>query len=317
VTAGVTVDQQRELVNIHNNYRRKVAKGEEPKLTSYPASDMMELVWDDELARGAQLWANQCNFHHDSNTICRFRLGQNLYESGSIGEQPPAWDAAILAWYEEVEKLKSGEVLKKFRSRLGVGHFSQVVWSTTEFVGCGRIVYKGYLGHSNVNSDYYVCNYGPAGNRGGHPVYSQGPPCSQCPKATTCVDGLCRRNMSEDVTTVPTAVTGPSTSPTTSTEQTTQISVATGVTASSPGGDPAPPAVPVNSSASSSCDLKSVVTYLNWCQYGSDGHQDSHGNNDWTASNGWTGSSGWTGNNGWSGSSGWTGSNGWSGWSRS
>ena len=35
------------------------------------SDDMMELVWDEELAVGAQLWANQCNFNHDKNDVCR------------------------------------------------------------------------------------------------------------------------------------------------------------------------------------------------------------------------------------------------------
>jgi hypothetical protein len=37
----------------------------------HPAANMMALVWDEELARGAQMWANQCDFNHDSSNICR------------------------------------------------------------------------------------------------------------------------------------------------------------------------------------------------------------------------------------------------------
>ena len=35
---------------------------------------MQELVWDDELAHGAKLWAEQCNFKHDNNHVCRFKV---------------------------------------------------------------------------------------------------------------------------------------------------------------------------------------------------------------------------------------------------
>ena len=36
----------------------------------YTASDMQELVWDEELAHGARVWAEQCDFNHDSNDVC-------------------------------------------------------------------------------------------------------------------------------------------------------------------------------------------------------------------------------------------------------
>ena len=61
---GVDEDSKKVILDTHNEYRRTVAKGEEPKMR-YEASDMMEFAWDEELARGAQMWANQCLFNHD------------------------------------------------------------------------------------------------------------------------------------------------------------------------------------------------------------------------------------------------------------
>ena len=49
----------------------QIARGEEPLLQGVTAADMRELVWDEELARGAQLWADQCTWSHDSNDVCR------------------------------------------------------------------------------------------------------------------------------------------------------------------------------------------------------------------------------------------------------
>ena len=54
----------------------EVAEGREPALVGLTAANMAELVWDEELARGAQLWADQCLFQHDSKDVCRFRVGQ-------------------------------------------------------------------------------------------------------------------------------------------------------------------------------------------------------------------------------------------------
>ena len=59
---------------LHNDLRRRVARGEEDQLAGLTASDMMELTWDTELARGAQLWADQCVFQHDNNDVCRSEI---------------------------------------------------------------------------------------------------------------------------------------------------------------------------------------------------------------------------------------------------
>ncbi len=65
------------------------------------------------------------------------------------------------------------------------GHYSQLVWAETEYVGCGHITY------ANNNSRGYkrllVCNYGPAGNFIGQPVYIRATPCSMCPFRSTCM----------------------------------------------------------------------------------------------------------------------------------
>ena len=62
----------------------------------YTAANMMSLSWDDELAAGAQLWASQCNFNHDTDrNVCRFGVGQNLYIAGYMGVATKNWRAAI------------------------------------------------------------------------------------------------------------------------------------------------------------------------------------------------------------------------------
>ena len=46
----------------------------------------------------------------------------------------------------------------------------------------------------NHDTQYYVCNYGAAGNYNGRPVYQGGATCSACPEGTSCTDrGLCAR----------------------------------------------------------------------------------------------------------------------------
>ena len=103
---------KQEILDSHNDLRGLIARGEEPMLMGLTASDMMEMRWDEELARGAQLWADQCLWRHDSNNVCRFRVGQNLYQTATFPFLPldnrtaPDWREACQAWYSEVNLLK-------------------------------------------------------------------------------------------------------------------------------------------------------------------------------------------------------------------
>ena len=75
------------------------------------------------------------------------------------------------------------------RSTSGTGHYTQAVWANTYKVGCGFAAYKGSDG---VYYNYYVCNYGPAGNIKGGSMYEEGDPCTKCPEENSqCNNGLC------------------------------------------------------------------------------------------------------------------------------
>ena len=63
-----------------------------------------------------------------------------------------------------------------------LGHYTQLVWAETNRVGCGFTSYST----DNRRINYYVCNYGPAGNFAGKEVYKMGPACSQCPAQSVC-----------------------------------------------------------------------------------------------------------------------------------
>jgi len=191
LSSGVSAEQKKLIVETHNFLRGRVANGSEPHLAGYPAADMIQLQWDEELALGAQLWANQCQFKHDKERgVCRFRVGQNLYIAGSMGIPSYDWPKAIKAWYDEVVVF-NGDVSRYFFSSV-TGHFSQIVWARTRYIGCGAISYTGYNGDGRFNTAYYVCNYGEAGNFQGRPIYTKGPACSRCPQGYTCSGGLCK-----------------------------------------------------------------------------------------------------------------------------
>ena len=74
---------------------------------------MMELEWDEELARIAQRWADQCAFGHDSSrSVARFDVGQNVYETSRSKDADNAivLRAGTNGWFDEVKDFNSREV---------------------------------------------------------------------------------------------------------------------------------------------------------------------------------------------------------------
>lgn len=108
----------------------------------------------------------------------RFLVGQNLYiYKQSRKSADTDWERAITDWYNEVE-LFGKERVKPFKyaflslkthvvfynpriSRFStdVGHYTAMVWSNTNKVGCGVTEYIDGKWFAKL----YTCNYGPAG----------------------------------------------------------------------------------------------------------------------------------------------------------
>uniref|UniRef100_T1E6X4 CAP-Uro-1 n=1 Tax=Urodacus manicatus TaxID=1330407 RepID=T1E6X4_UROMN len=177
---------------MHNEFRNKIALGKETEPQQQPpAANMMQMEWDDELARVAQAHANLCKFEHDTGPqrqVENFSVGQNLYISPMVKID---WRKTAV-WYTSEVK----DFYPQYREPYvfgTYGHFSQIVWATTWKVGCGVAMY--YDNSDNMDKVLYTCNYGPSGNMGGGTVYVKGTPCSQCPKNTECSNeykGLCK-----------------------------------------------------------------------------------------------------------------------------
>ncbi|XP_046998606.1 venom allergen 5-like [Schistocerca americana] len=182
VHSGTTGADATSVVEAHNRLRDRVAAGRERRGRpgpQPPAADMNTLVWDDELARIAQRWADQCTFGHDScRDVERFTVGQNVYLSSTTGPIRGAeWSTAVQAWYDEVRAFSKNNI-NKYQFSAATGHYSQVVWGNTKYIGCGYTVYNET---SRWTTQLYVCNYGPSGNFIGRRVYTIGKSCSRCP----------------------------------------------------------------------------------------------------------------------------------------
>ncbi|KAK2113627.1 Peptidase inhibitor 16 [Saguinus oedipus] len=87
--AGALTDEEKHLmVELHNLYRAQ---------TSPPASDMLHMRWDEELAAFAKAYARQCVWGHNKE---RGRRGENLFAITDEGMDVPL---AMEEWYHERE----------------------------------------------------------------------------------------------------------------------------------------------------------------------------------------------------------------------
>ena len=74
VKRGVTENDKELIVKLHNDYRSKVATGQERNGGGLPtAANMLEMVWDDELSAVAQKLAETCKYGHDCNPCRRVK----------------------------------------------------------------------------------------------------------------------------------------------------------------------------------------------------------------------------------------------------
>ncbi|KAJ8664925.1 hypothetical protein QAD02_006587 [Eretmocerus hayati] len=175
---GLDYSEKQALLRRHNQLRQKVASGLENKGSNGPqpaAKSMPNLVWDAELSKIAQRWADQCNFSHDQcRNVDRFHVGQNIAISGTTGDLNSIRITSLVDnWYEEVKDYDGNDVAT-FGSLTGanggqIGHYTQLVWAKTTTLGCGARKFS----EDNFKKYFLVCNYGPAGNVIGQPVYER------------------------------------------------------------------------------------------------------------------------------------------------
>ena len=124
-----------EMIAAHNAYR---AKFRNPPL-----------AWSDALAARAQQWATTLIQRGTYEPRRDGLSGENLFEI--TGGNATASDV-VRAWMSE-EQNYNGQT-NSCRARCG--HFTQVIWKTTERVGCGLA--------RNGRREVWICDYDPPGN---------------------------------------------------------------------------------------------------------------------------------------------------------
>ena len=144
---GLSAEEQK-MLDLHNQARKEVG--------------VAPLEWSNDLAELAQDWAD----HLVKTNVMKHRPSKGRY--GSETGENLAWFSSkrelsdgFEMWYEEKQYYngKTGRCLGKT-----CGHYTQVVWKTTQKVGCGCAETKsgGFI---------VVCNYSPSGNWSNEKAY--------------------------------------------------------------------------------------------------------------------------------------------------
>lgn len=118
------------------------------------------LQWSPKLAGYAQWWANQnaafgdCGLHHSGGPY-----GENIFWGSGKNWSP--WDA-VANWAGEKRWYNyRSNSCDKFDA---CGHYTQIVWKSSRFVGCARATCRD-------GKIFMTCNYFPPGNYIGQRPY--------------------------------------------------------------------------------------------------------------------------------------------------
>ncbi|XP_062570895.1 GLIPR1-like protein 1 [Saccostrea cucullata] len=181
VLAAALTQFEQDFLDAHNNKRRIVVP---------TASNMRELKWSAELASVALNYSRKCVYKHNPNKYEEApsfrRVGENLrYDTN---ENTPF--EVVTSWDDE--KHDYDYYANTCVPNKKCGHYTQVAWAETEYVGCAVTLCTPLVDKSD-SAYFYVCNYGERGNMNCDRPYIEGSTCSQCPSGYTCTNKLCRR----------------------------------------------------------------------------------------------------------------------------
>jgi uncharacterized protein YkwD len=143
--SSFTQEEVRIMINLHNKARLEV--------------NVDKITWSNELAAYAQEWTD-----HLASSGCKMahrdhgKYGESIYWSSADN----GVENVIINWLKE-KKFYYGQVLNTsnwYKS----GHYTQVVWSESEKIGCGKT-------KCSSGAVIVFCNYYPRGNYLGEKPY--------------------------------------------------------------------------------------------------------------------------------------------------
>jgi pathogenesis-related protein 1 len=150
IGSDLTVQEVQQLIGLHNKVRSDVGVG--------------PVTWSKKLAIYAQAWANNlasidCDLRHRPRSgKWKQEYGENLF----IGTSGYYGVADAVKFWESEKIYYQGQTLDSSNYH-DSGHYTQIVWKTTEQIGCAK---------AECNSNLIVvCNYNPPGNVLGQKPY--------------------------------------------------------------------------------------------------------------------------------------------------
>lgn len=189
-TCRLTAEEKEKFLDENNKFRGMVQP---------TAADMEFLVWDDNLANMAQMWADKCIWDHGFvmfgsqypySVPFKGQIGQNL--AREYGELSNPVDR-VVRWYNEHKYWIFG----KYTSPMGAscrkspcGHYTQLAWAQAKHLGCAVNFCSSF--NDGVEGTMVACDY-TTGNIGGQYPYKAGTPCTKCASGKGwCYKNLCR-----------------------------------------------------------------------------------------------------------------------------
>ncbi|XP_041454505.1 cysteine-rich venom protein-like [Lytechinus variegatus] len=187
VSSSFSAEEAKAILDEHNRLRG---------LVSPEASNMQFMEWDDVLASTAQKWSDRCVFKHSSRRkraegSTFTSVGENIFaETGSAAD---IGVRGTESWYNET--FDYDYEANFCPPEKMCGHYTQVVWASTQAVGCGKTFCAKIKipGEPDmIDSTFFTCNYGPAGNVNRARPYLTGTSCTQCPtNMSMCYEKKC------------------------------------------------------------------------------------------------------------------------------
>jgi len=158
-TAGTTLTavEQADMVTAHNALRDEVGSP--------------NLKWSAKLADTAQAWADTLKTSQACKMVHSHAagVGENLYwaspltySSGKVELQTISATQTTASWGSE--KKDYSYATNSCAAGKVCGHYTQVVWSASTEVGCGKAICAD-------KSQVWACQYAPAGNYVGQKPY--------------------------------------------------------------------------------------------------------------------------------------------------
>ncbi|XP_045780308.1 uncharacterized protein LOC123877543 [Maniola jurtina] len=204
---SITPDYANLILTITNRIRSKIANGQVKTTSGEPfpkAYGMVRVLWDEELATFAQVWANQCTMHKD---MCRSSkrfpyVGQALGMMRlTLDDWMPihnrdfnetvltpakvkyALKQVMKAWWKMKEEVDPNSIKMLNHSKAAVIHdnkFLNLIYGPLTHIGCGISVYKEFAHKDNMAGLFFnciqiVCNFSSR-PKFGEPIYTVDPP---------------------------------------------------------------------------------------------------------------------------------------------